>query len=41
MGRWSREYYKAGRKNRNKKPKKRHSENLTKEKTAKNATKDY
>ena len=41
MGRWSREYYKAGRKNWNEKPKKRHSENPAREKKAKNGTKNY
>ena len=41
MGRWCREYYKAGRRYQIKKPKKRHSKNSTKEKKAKNGTKDH
>ena len=41
MGRRSKEYYKAGRKNLDKKFKKRNSEDPTKEKKAKNVTKDY
>ena len=38
MGKLSRKNFRASRKNENKKPKERHTENLTKEKKAKNGT---